>query len=167
VKTYYAKDASEYFREINTPRNQTFAVRCPCCQRDGVVYWRKLNSGMCLVLINMAKALHKGNKKEHAWLSLEEFFPKGSQKHRDWTMMRHWTLIEPQDTRTATENAPGVWRITPAGHGFLKTTWNVASHGAFYENNPLRWSDRKVSILQALGKRFDYYELMQGLPLLN
>lgn len=164
MKTYYPKDAAEFLREIHTPRNYSFLVICPCCQRKAYVYWRKMNSGMCQILIRMARALHDGKKQPYDWLKLEEFFPtRYSQEHRDWTKMKQWTLVEPKDTRTATENAPGIWRITPTGHSFLNMTWTVASHGAFHDNVALRWSDKQVTIIEALGKKFNYYELMQGL----
>lgn len=162
MRTYPARDRDEYFREVNTRREETFAVTCPCCQRDGIVYWRKLNSGMCRILLLMVATLHKLGRKHDDWVHIDEFFPGGAQKHRDWTMMRHWGLIEPQDVRTANENASGMWRVTQTGHQFARLKVRIASHGGFYENSVMGWSTTLVDALQVLGKHFNYQELMQG-----
>lgn len=156
-------DRQSFFQELNSFRKKTYAVQCPCCDRDAVVYWRSLNAGQCRVLIEMARVCRKLGRPDGSWVHIDEVFGRGVQKHRDWTMMRHWGLIAPKDKRTLTENSQGYWRVTETGYLFLRRQMTMPAHGNFYENACVNWDDVQVYIDQALGEDFDYQELMKGL----
>jgi hypothetical protein len=163
VSSIAVPDCDSYFDELNTDRDHTFAVTCPCCGRDGMVYWRKLNYGMCRVMIDMARLCRRLGRPDGAWVHVDELFGRGVQKHRDWVMTRHWGLTQPMDKRTAEENAQGFWRLTQNGYRFLRGQIRVPKHGAFYQNAPIRWDTVGVYIEQAVDEKFDYRGLMEGL----
>lgn len=137
------------------------SVTCPCCGQLGKIYKRRLNAGMAAVLIRIYFA-SKANSQ--MWVSIEQIFGSKKQDKRDWPLLQHWSLIEPQSIRTSTENARGYWRITPLGVQFVRNNITVPSYHHIYDGEIRETSKERTNIKQALGNSFDYLKLMSGQP---
>ena len=51
---------------------------------------------------------------------------------------------------------------TSLGVQFVECSLKVPSHVHLYDNSVVGWSDKMVTVVEALGKRFDYQELMSA-----
>lgn len=148
---------AQYQKSLASGKGST----CPCCDQLGKIYKRRLNSGMAAVLIRIHLATLKHKKK---WISIEEIFGSKKQDKRDWPLLQHWGLIEPQTVRTQTENARGFWRITSKGIQFARNNITVPTYHHIYDGKVVRTSTERADIKKALGTRFDYAKLMSGQP---
>lgn len=134
-------------------------VHCPCCGQYVKRYKRKLSAGMALILIY----LHRQPKGE--WVQVEKLIKETRSipmsARGDYHKLRFWGLIEQQDSeRSDGSDRVGYWRITDKGRRFVEGEIRVAAH--IYLKTGLfdGFSEETVTIRQALGKRFNYSELM-------
>jgi hypothetical protein len=75
----------------------------------------------------------------------------------------HWNLIASVGGNRADGcKHNGHWRITERGEQFVKQQILVPSHVYLYNGKFQGYSQESTSILQALGKKFNYNELMRG-----
>lgn len=118
---------------------------CPCCNRWGKVYHRKLNRGMARSLVNMYRA--------HGL----EWQVVHSTKHREETKLAHWGMVAKGDGR-------GVLRVTAFGAQFIRGQVRVPSHCDEYDGKRLNLNGNMVSISDVLREPFDYDELMRERP---
>jgi len=125
---------------------------CPCCDRLGKVYRRRIHAAMSVGLIRLYR---RGTD----WVKIVTIIPEHNFQ-ADFTKLRFWGLIEAMDGRTATENATGHWRITEKGALFAKGYLSVPAYAAIYDNRLLRLEGEPVDVREALGTKFDYAELM-------
>jgi hypothetical protein len=136
-------------------------VYCPCCSQYARIYKRKINTGMALALVYMFIEYFKTAKE---WIHVEELFIKRNHKcSHDWALLRFWGLIEenkePADIEKKTN---GLWRITVRGKSFVNDTRvRVPSRAIVYNNALIGFSDEQINIIEALGRQFDYAELMK------
>lgn len=139
------------------------SVECPCCERTGRIYRRKLNTGMARVLVRMYEVHHREQAREpgKCWVHIHEVFGGRGQKHRDWPLLRLWGLVEPRTKRTRTENARGWWRLTELGRAFVQGHTRAPAHVLVFDGERIGASDEHITIREALGSRFDYGELMR------
>ncbi len=79
----------------------------------------------------------------------------------DYGKLAYWELLEPHSEKY------GFWRCTPLGVSFIEREVSVPSHSVIYDGTCLRVDGELVSILDALGKKFDYWELMREHPTSN
>jgi len=132
---------------------------CPCCNQIVKLYKRKLNSGMALTLIRMYQ--HSIDD----WINVKSFLKdnKFSNNH-DWTLLRHWGLIKnrPENEVSTDNKYNGYWKITSKGIDFINNVLNVQKH-IFIQSNILKgYSNEYINIIDALGDKFNYYELMSS-----
>lgn len=134
-------------------------VRCPCCDRWIKRYKRRLNSNMAMFLIDLVKV---ARSKKQEWTSYREVKFRG----RDYPYLIHWNLMETlrqpgsislgePDTKNS-----GIYKPTELGLAFVHRLVKVPSHIYLVCNEVEGFSDAQVDIVQALGRRFDYAELM-------
>lgn len=130
---------------------------CPCCRRKAKVYKRALNSGMIRVLLKIARACSGRD-----WVHVHDIFQGGGQKHRDWPLLKHWNLVEPQTLRTGEKNSRGYWKLTDKGRDFLQGKIRVPSHVFVYNNTPVGFESKDVTAQEALGEPFNYFQVLNG-----
>ncbi len=145
-----------FFAELSMHKQSA----CPCCERVGRIYRRKLNSGMAIVLCRFYAAMVRTGK---TWVALEDVFAGKAQDHRDWPLLRLWGLMEPQDKRTKEKNASGRWTVTTLGAQFVRDEVAVPRHIHLYDTKVLWVSDETTNIQQALTDKFSYAVLMRDL----
>lgn len=145
-------------------------VECPCCDRYGKVYKRRLCSAIAFGLI----AMHRRYViKPDEWIHFQRYMAAFC-KHRpglsaavrggDFAKMRWLGLIEARDS-DAKRPSSGFWRLTPRGASFVKGEIRVPAYIWTYGNQQLDIEvDETISIEEALNDPFDYQELMRSEP---
>lgn len=133
-------------------------AECPCCRQLVKVYRRKLNSSMARALIHFYR--NAGQGYFHA-----DRLMKGRQGSRgDYVKLAGWDLIEPRKDDETEKKHSGWWRLTLAGIDFVMCLRRVPSHSIIYNGRVLRLEGEPTDIEQALGRHFDYRELMAERP---
>lgn len=126
-------------------------ITCPCCGQFAKVYRRKINSGMARSLI----AMYRAGKTDYLHLPTTI-----GARSREEGKLRYWGLVEEQTTARPDGGHAGYWRVTHAGELFVLGRAVVQEYAEIYDGDLLRLSGDLVDIRQALGKKFDYRELM-------
>lgn len=148
------KEAKEYLR-----RNFEKGARCPCCGQNVKLYKRKLTSAMAYALILIKKSGHKGFFHVENYLKDQDC---PSSIRGDFAKLSLFGLIERHvGKREDGSNRNGHFRITDAGMDFVSGKMSVKSHVHIYNNIVMGFSDTTITIREALGKKFDYQELMR------
>ena len=142
-------------------------IGCPACGQLVKRYRRALSAGMAYGLVLLARydEMHPGE-----FVHLESHFARMTSAHRapatvvaggDVTKLRYWGLIEPMPgKREDGSGRLGYYRITDAGRDFVYMGTAVPSHVFLYNQKVLGWERSRVNLREALGKRFDYDDLM-------
>jgi len=134
-------------------------LTCPVCDQNCKVYKRKLNSGMAAALCWLVRVFDGG------WIDVPSDAPRFVLRTKEYGTVRHWGLIEqrPNDDNPSKKES-GLWMPTEEGIAFAKGQIRVPKHVYLYNNKPLQFSDEDTNIVEALGDKFDYAELMQPTP---
>jgi hypothetical protein len=135
---------------------------CPCCRQLAKIYRRKLNSSMARSLIWLVRAA--GPTLD--WVEVTQRAPRWLVRSRELSKLTYWGLVEkcPKDpASTSGGRDSGAWRPTPDGVDFAMARTHLPAHALVYDNRVLRLDGaEQVDIRQALGKRFNYEELMRA-----
>lgn len=134
-------------------------ARCPCCDQFAKVYKRRIHATMARELIIMYRASEAG---EYVYLPA---LLDTSKHGGDTIKMVFWGLIE-EDTETVPKNGAkraGWWRLTDRGRRFVLGFEPVPKYARVYDGRCLGFEGEHVTITDALGAKFDYQLLMQGL----
>lgn len=133
------------------------AVKCPCCDQTVKRYKRKLNSGMAITLIRIYKHHNRSQ------VYVKEFLRKNKMpNNHDWTLLKHWGLLEEVANTNPEKKNSGVWKITDLGIHFIANRTLVPSHLYFYNSEKIGKTNTTTSIIKALGNKFNYQELMRA-----
>jgi hypothetical protein len=130
-------------------------AKCPCCTQLAKVYRRTLTSQVVNVLIAMHR--HSGTN----WVNL----PTLGLSRGDEAKARYWDLIEPMPDTTRDDGSTrnGWWRLTAKGEAFVLNRITVPKYARVYDGRLLGLDDTEsVSVIDCLGKKFNYRELMAG-----
>jgi hypothetical protein len=131
--------------------------KCPCCRRRVQVYKRTLNSSMAYGLITMHR-IH-GVEYGHA-PSTGNLAQLGGELAR----LKVWGLLQESDVVRSDGGRAGWWKVTDAGVDFALNRSRQPKRAWIYSNEALRFDTNTVSIVEALGKKFNYSELMSSSP---
>lgn len=131
--------------------------RCDCCGGHTKVYRRKLNSGMAAIACWMAA--NRGRE----WVSVNEM-PRYCANSNEVSKLMHWELAEQKPNTNTGKRTSGVWRLTATGVLFAHDAMTVPSHAFLSSpgNVLLGFEDAHVGVREALGRHFNYAELMTG-----
>lgn len=144
-------DAKDWLRE----RAEEGEI-CPCCEQNVKVYHRQIHSSMARDLI-----------KAYCEFAIEPFYlPSllGRYGSSDFAKLRYWGLISEEDlVREDGSNRAGWWHITNDGVRYIRGDLRVAKFARTYNKRLLDLSGPSVDIHDALGKKFNYSELMAGI----
>ena len=146
--------------ELLERARQSNGATCPTCNKHVQVYTRKLNSNMARALLLMYREARKNNNEwcrvghlivgEHTW-------PSGYPK------LVWWGSAEKHPGKSDDGNSNGMYRLTKKGALFAKNKTKVSSHAVEYMSVVEEFVGDEINIIDALGKKFDYNELMQGI----
>lgn len=137
--------------------------KCPCCTQFAKVYRRPFPSAAARVLIAMYRT-PAGQTGEYVDIpALLDRMTGTAHQGGYGTFSHHWDLIAPQPgQREDGSTRVGFWRLTNAGVAFVRGHHTVPKYAHIYNNRRLKFSGKHITIRDALGKKFDYTELMSG-----
>lgn len=131
-------------------------VPCPCCTQFAKVYRRKINSGMARALITLYRTSLMDPSRHYHLTRLAPWTHEGGQ-------LAWWGLITQDDPLREDGGQSGWWRITPGGVEFAQNRLLVPKYAEIYDGRLLRLNgDEQAGIMDALGRKFNYAELMAG-----
>lgn len=127
-------------------------VHCPTCGQFAKVYKRNINSGMAQSLITM---YHAGA--EHDFIYIPDAV---GARSREEGKLRYWGLVEEATTPRPDGGRAGWWKLTERGVLFVRGERTVMKYAHVFNNEVVGYSGDQVGIRDALGKKFNYQELM-------
>ena len=144
-KTTHLEIMDHLRKEIN---NGTI---CPCCQQTVKMYRFKLTGKLASTLIKFYHAndwVHPINKFKTV--------------NGDYAKLRHWKFIEsdPEENDNPKTKSSGMWRITETGKKFVEKKLYQFEKVKLFNNKAWGFEGHRIDIVQALGNKFDYWELM-------
>ena len=127
---------------------------CPLCTQRAQIYKRKINSGMARSLIHMYRLAGQG------WVHVK-VIGAGS---REEGKLAYWGLVEEQKGIGMHGGRAGYWRVTDKGLAFIRKQIRVPKYAKVYNGRVLGFEyDGGADITEALGTKFNYTDLMNGL----
>jgi tRNA(His) 5'-end guanylyltransferase len=145
------QEAKIYLRE-----NFDKGVNCPCCGQFVKLYKRKLNSVMARCLIKMTSLQNGYN---HVREIVKGISDTGTN---DFSKLKYWGLIEEMNNDDLDKKTSGYWRLTKQGLLFAKNQINVPKYAEIYNTKLIGFSAEQTNIIDSLGTKFNYNELMQN-----
>jgi hypothetical protein len=133
-------------------------AECPCCRQRAQAYCRKLNSGMAASMVWLYQSYARMGY--WGWVDTGKA-PKYILRSREWGKLAHWNLAKAKPNNDKAKKASGLWKPTPYGMSFARGLGRVPSHVHLYDNKVLGFSGDEISVVEALGSKFDYEELMR------
>jgi hypothetical protein len=124
---------------------------CPCCTQFAKVYERKINSTMARTLITLFRAASPGTF-VHT--------PSLPGDTHEASQLEWWKLIEEESVRRPDGGRAGWWCVTDLGVQFARREIALPKYARIYDHRCLGLTDEPVNIVDCLGQRFDYAELM-------
>lgn len=140
-------------------KNKSNGCICPCCNQIIKVYKRALNSVMSRCLIRLYVIDKNNNKYHHVKKIVSGISDTGTN---DFSKLKYYGFIEeqPKDSSNTKTRTSGFWRITEKGRLFVENKTSAESHIYLCNASLLGFSETKTSIIESLGKKFNYNELM-------
>lgn len=147
-------EAKQFLRE-----NWDEGVECPCCHQFVKRQKRILYSSMAYVLILIYKEQKKIGMDE--WVNVHQLMRNQKINVPDYTKFKFWDFLEAKiERRDDDSSRNGMWRITRKGVAFIKGQILAPKYFWVYNDKVFGASDQQVNIKEALGKKFDYMEMM-------
>lgn len=138
--------------------NRGKGVKCPCCGRFVKLYKRPLGSTIARWLI----ALVRRFERERRWYSVHEpwsLLINGGTG--DVAKLRFWELVLSKSNDDPQKKSSGLWIPTDRGVDFVHGRRRMPRHCYVDRGNLEGFSRELITIQDALGKGFDYRELME------
>lgn len=129
---------------------------CPCCTQFAKVYRRKISSGMARGLIEFYRqhGMHWG------------YLPDVDASVRANGMMpllRYWGLIQEETSHRKDGGRAGIWRVTVTGQAYVLGQIAIPKYTRIYDGKSLGLDvDEEETIADAVGRNFNYRDLMAG-----
>ena len=142
------KEGREYVR-----RNLRKGVKCPCCTQFCKVYKRQIHSTMARMLISL---YHLGPGYHHFNAVMRGI----SGGWGDFSKLASWGLIIEEANDDPAKRKSGMWAITDRGKQFVRNEIEIPRYIETYNNKQVGVSTDTVMIVDCLGKKFNYEELM-------
>lgn len=150
------RDARTY---INTQLDKGKAAKCPACTQTVKVYPRKIYASMSRSLIDLYK-LDKVSSDYYHISQIDASRTKAGGG--DFAKLKYWGLVEEMkhDPSNTKKRTSGMWKITNMGKSFVENRMRVVEVIEIFNQRPIRARGGQVSIIDTLGKEFNYSELM-------
>ncbi len=131
-------------------------VDCPCCGQRAQRYLRRMYATNASWLI----ALVRRHELTQDFVHINEIVQTGG----DYSKARFWDLCSPapHETKGSNRKSSGLWRPTPKGIAYVHAQITIPRAAIVFNNAVEGFVGPEVSIIEALGRHFDYYQLMEG-----
>ena len=151
---------------LKTARNQWFSQtitgdggHCPCCDRWGRIYKRRLNETMARGLVWLCRA---GSGDE--WVDVPNRAPQWLVRSNQLASLRWWSLVERMDPDPDDDRRfSGMWRATADGRRFVAGLITVPQHAWTYDGVLQHHTGPDILISDCL-EGFSYSEVMEDRP---
>lgn len=148
------REAKKKLRE-----NWERGINCPCCGQMVKLYKRKLYAIQARGLIELYKLDQTESKYYHIREIEGKFRGSGGG---DFAKLRYWKLIEEKPNEDdPSKRTSGMWQITDRGRDFVLGNVKVRSHMTIFDGKFQGLEGDLITIQEALGKKFNYSELMK------
>jgi len=136
--------------------NLETGIECPCCGQMAREYKRKLNSAMARSLIWLVRT----SGRDLEWVDVAGEAPKWLHRSRELPKLVHWGFIEQMENTDPSKKNSGVWRPTRDGRQFALNRSRISRYVYLYNNKIRGFSGEMTDIVDSLGDKFNYSELM-------
>lgn len=134
-------------------------MACPCCQQYAKRYRRNLYAAPVRSMFALWRLMLAGEPGDFYHRLLFD------DKNNDFALTRHWRLSEEKEKEEGDDKrTSGFWRLTPDGILFLRGRLSVKRKVVLYNDRVEGFEGEPIFILECLGKKFSYAELMAGIP---
>lgn len=130
-------------------------VRCPVCDQHAQSYRWSLYASAVRLLVRLWWA---GGTTEF----IESKTVKMPGQGGDVSRLRHWGLVE-QAPQRPDGGKSGWWRVTQLGEDFVLDKERLPKYVYVFDGECLATNGQLVGIKDALGKNFNYVEMLAGL----
>ena len=130
-------------------------MECECCGRYMKLYHRTLHFNAVKQLINL---YNLGGDKEFIHGNI---FTESKTSGKDFTLAKHWKLIEKSENSDQKKKTSGAWRLTQKGVDFLCFRTSIPKYVYIYNDQPLGFSEEKINVKECFKEKFDYENLMK------
>lgn len=129
--------------------------RCPCCRRWGKINGYQITSTQVRGMIWMLKRFRRNQ-----WVELAKA-PKWVLRSKSMATLHHWNLLENKSKKDDEDKrSSGFWRLTQTGRNYLRCHITLPKYAFVFDNTLVKFSKEHVDVIQSLGKKFSYEELM-------
>lgn len=144
------EEAQAYINE-----NREEGVECPCCGHKSKVWEKPLIGTAVADLIRLVRFWEKNGVPAH----ISEFTTQRS----NFYTLSYWGLIMKGEVEVDNKKrSSGYWVPTIKGGDFVEGKITIPSIAATYNNKLVEFRGRQIGVKEALGKKFNYEELMKG-----
>lgn len=141
--------------------NIRMGLPCPCCGQFVKLYKRTITSSMARGLVAMYQHPNKGH-----YIHVPDYFdtldlPNAVRSTGDFAKLRYWGFIDQYvGFREDGSRRNGMYKITDLGCRFVKNEVGAPKYVELYNGQFHNFSGKIITIREALGKKFNYMELM-------
>ena len=141
----------QFFNELKEKRESV----CPCCTRPARISRLKIHSTLAYMLCKLYgdSMGHSGHPHQYRHLSS---FKYRNASGNDFSIAKHWELVETIDAKTHDKRSSGLYRLTPLGAEFVAGTITIPKY-VYVFNNRVLYIEGETSIKECLGDKFSYY----------
>lgn len=133
-------------------------VDCPACDQFVKLYPRAITATMARGLIAVYRYQVATGE---PWVCLLRVLTD-IRMNTQFCLLRNWGLIEPKPgQRDDGSRRTGWWNVTSKGQGFVLDRLKLPKYAMVYNGNTEYYDGPLLGITEALGKRFNYRELMR------
>lgn len=144
-------------------RNLEKGSFCPCCGQYAKRYKRKMYATPCLILVAYYKLGNVDSDFHHINEALQ-LVPQAKRMKvtGDSHKANYFDLLEqmPKPEEITHKRTSGFWRITHKGKLFVERKIKIPRYALVYNAEILGFEGEEIGIEEALGKQFNYEELM-------
>lgn len=127
---------------------------CPCCGQQVKLYNRPFNSAQAIGLIKLVRFYANDPRYYHVTeIGVTE-------SGGEFARLERWGLISSQVNEDTAKRTSGMWKPTEEGIRFARGITRVPSHILLFNRRTYGFSDTYIDIRDALGKKFNYSDLM-------
>lgn len=149
------------YKNLQEIKNEFFAdikkiKPCPVCGQKAKEYTRTIDSSLAWSLIALYRANKKDPEKQYHHVNelIKTFSSSGMAK------LRFWGLVEPKPNKDKKKKESGLYKITNLGIDFAEQKCTVQKYATTYNNEFKGLSGDQINIIDALGTKFNYQQLM-------
>ena len=129
---------------------------CPCCAQNVWKYRSRIYAPMAVALCDLVRIF----KSTNYWVHVKEL--RGYNGGGDFAKLVRWGLIFQKANEDSGKRSSGCWMPTQKGIDFVERKITVVKYLLCFNNTVLGEAGKQVSIIDALGRKFNYSELFES-----